>query len=84
MVALFNRGSQAQDGGDAGSLRERFRAWWDGDEILEPSAEPAPAQEPEPKHEVHYEVKMALPSRGGHGPGVLLLEARIPGPSGRE
>ncbi len=56
MVALFNRGSQAQDGGDAGSLRERFLAWWDGDEFLELSENPAPAQEPEPKHEVHYEV----------------------------
>jgi cyclopropane fatty-acyl-phospholipid synthase-like methyltransferase len=42
MVALFNRGGQAQDGGDAGSLRERFRAWWDGEEILEPLAEPVP------------------------------------------
>ncbi len=56
MVALFNRDSQAQDGRDAGSLRERFQAWWDGEEILEPSADLAPAQEPEPKHEVHYEA----------------------------
>ena len=54
MVALFNRSGQAQDGRDAGSLRERFQAWWDGEEILEPLAEPAP--EPEPKHEVHYEA----------------------------
>ncbi len=42
MVALFNRSGQAPDGRDAGSLRERFRAWWDGDEILEPSEEPVP------------------------------------------
>ena len=47
MVALFNRGSQTQDGRDAGSLRERFRAWWDGAEILEPSQEPAPAADAE-------------------------------------
>ena len=56
MVALFNRGSQAQDSGDAGSLRERFRAWWDGDEILEPLEVPAPASEPKPRRVVHYEV----------------------------
>ena len=56
MVALFNRGSQPQDGGDAGSLRERFLAWWDGDEFLELPEKPAPAQEPETKHVVHYEV----------------------------
>ena len=56
MVALFNRGSQVQDNGDAGSLRERFRAWWDGDEFLEPSEGPALAQEPKTNHEVHYEV----------------------------
>lgn len=56
MVALFNRSGQAQDDRDAGSLRERFRAWWDGDEILELSPEPVPAREPEPKHQVHYEV----------------------------
>ncbi len=54
MVALFNRSGQAQDGRDAGSLRERFQAWWDGEEILEPLAESA--LEPEPKHEVHYEA----------------------------
>ena len=56
MVALFNRGSQPQDGGDAGSLRERFLAWWDGDEFLEPSEGLALAQEPKTNHEVHYEV----------------------------
>ena len=43
MVALFNRSGQAQDDRDAGSLRERFRAWWDGEEILEPLKEPVPA-----------------------------------------
>ena len=56
MGAIFNRSGQAQDDRDAGSLRDRFRAWWDGDEILEPLAEPVPAAEPEPKHEVHYEA----------------------------
>ncbi len=54
MVALFSRGSQAQDGRDAGSLCERFRAWWDGYEILEPSEEPAP--EPEREHAEHDEA----------------------------
>ncbi len=55
MVALFNRSSQAQDSGDAGSLRERFRAWWEGDEILEPSKEPALAADAESALELELE-----------------------------
>ncbi len=47
MVALFNRTGRAQAGKDGASLRQRFQAWWDGDEILEPSAEPVAAADAE-------------------------------------
>ncbi len=55
MGATFNRGGQVE-AVKGMSLGERFRGWWDGDEILELSNEPVPAPEPEPKHEVHYEA----------------------------
>ena len=55
MGATLNRGGQVEVAKGA-SLGDRFRAWWDGYEILEPSNEPVPALEPEPKHEVHYEA----------------------------
>ncbi len=57
MGAIFNRGGQVEVAKGV-SLGERFRAWWDGYEILEPSKEavPAPESEPEPKQEVHYEA----------------------------
>ncbi len=45
MGAIFNRGGQVEVAKGV-SLGERFRAWWDGYEILEPSKEAVPAPEP--------------------------------------
>ncbi len=63
MVALFNRGSQAPDGRDAVSLRERFRAWWDGEEILEPFEAPVPAADAE--SELEHAERDASPGSTG-------------------
>ncbi len=52
MVALFNRTGQAREGKDGASLRDRFRAWWEGYEVLEPLDAPDNVVETEPQREV--------------------------------
>ncbi len=58
MSAKSKTDQATQDDKDGFSLRERLTAWWEGYDLLETAAEPAPAAEPaEPEvtHVVHYE-----------------------------
>ena len=54
MVANSKTDQETQDDKGAFSLRERLTAWWEGYDLLETPAEPAPAAEPEATP-VHYE-----------------------------
>ena len=55
MSANSKSDQATEDDKDAFSLRERLTAWWEGYDLLDTSAAPAPAAEPEVPHVVHYE-----------------------------
>ena len=58
MLANSKSDQAPQDDKDAFSLRERLTAWWEGYDLLETPAAPAPADEPAAPgiaHVVHYE-----------------------------
>ncbi len=86
MVALFNRSGQAQDDRDAGSLRECFRAWWDGYEILEPSKESTPAADA--KSELDHAEQDEAPQQYWESARVSLVQdiwgQGFSSPGGRE
>ncbi len=58
MLANSKSTDQAEADRDGVSLRDRFKAWWEGYDLLDTPEAPDAEPEPEPKvrHEVHYEV----------------------------
>ena len=56
MLANSKSTDQAAVDRDGVSLRDRFRAWWEGYDLLDTPEVPEAAPEPEARHEVHYEV----------------------------
>ncbi len=55
MLANSKSSPAAQDDKDPFSLRDRLKAWWEGYDLLDTPAAPAPAAEPETNQVVHYE-----------------------------
>lgn len=54
MFANSNHSGQARADKDGASLRDRFKAWWEGYDLLDTPNAPA-ALEPEIRHEIHYD-----------------------------